>query len=110
MIRTDNGTEYCNNQFDEFTAKNGILHQRTVTHTPEQNGVAEQMNRSIMEKVRSEKKPNLLSLRVFGCKALAHIQKVHHNKLNSKSTECVFVGYSDKSKAYKLYNPQTKRF
>lgn len=52
MLRTDNGTEYCNKQFDSFTAANGILHQRTTPHTPEQNGVAERMNRTISEKVR----------------------------------------------------------
>jgi hypothetical protein len=34
-------------------ALNGIVHQKTVPYSPQQNGVAERMNRTIMEKARS---------------------------------------------------------
>lgn len=52
ILRTDNGTEYCNKNFDVFLEKHGIKHEKTVPYTPEQNGVAERMNRSIVERVR----------------------------------------------------------
>lgn len=51
-IRTDNGLEFCNPAFNQFCKKDGITRHRTCTYTPQQNGVAERMNRTLMEKVR----------------------------------------------------------
>lgn len=51
-LRTDNGLEYCNNRFDGFYKKFGIKRHRTCSYTPQQNGVSERMNRTIMERVR----------------------------------------------------------
>ena len=52
-IRTDNGGEYTSNTFQEYLLSEGIRHERTVPKTPEQNGVAERMNRTLVETVRS---------------------------------------------------------
>lgn len=52
-MRTDNGLEFCNKMFDEFCADKGIQRHRTCAYTPQQNGIAERMNQTIMEKVRS---------------------------------------------------------
>lgn len=49
-LRTDNGFEFCNSSFVSFCKEHGI--ERTCTYTPQQNGVAERMNRIVMEKVR----------------------------------------------------------
>lgn len=51
-IRSDNGTEYCNKEMRDFLLEAGIHHQTTVPYTPEQNGVAERMNRTLVEKAR----------------------------------------------------------
>lgn len=51
-LRTDNGKEYLNKTFQQIIKRNGINHQTTNVHTPEQNGVAERNNRSIVEKAR----------------------------------------------------------
>ena len=51
-LRTDNGLEFCSEEFNAYCRKNGITRHRTVAHTPQQNGVAERMNRTILEKVR----------------------------------------------------------
>ncbi|KAG7563868.1 Integrase catalytic core [Arabidopsis suecica] len=51
-LRTDNGLEFCNSKFDSFCKEHGIERHRTCTYTPQQNGVAERMNRTVMEKVR----------------------------------------------------------
>lgn len=51
-LRTDNGLEFCNHVFDNYCAKSGIARHRTCTYTPQQNGVAERMNRTIMDKVK----------------------------------------------------------
>ena len=51
-LRTDNGLEYCSNEFDEFCRKMGIARHKTVRNTPQQNGLAERMNRTLIEKLR----------------------------------------------------------
>ena len=52
-VRTDNGSEYINNELDGFLNSKGIVHQTTVPYTPEQNGKAERLNRTLMEKAKS---------------------------------------------------------
>ena len=51
--RTDNGGEYASTEFAEYLESRHIQHQTTVPHTPEQNGVAERVNRTLLEKARS---------------------------------------------------------
>ncbi|KAH9762600.1 Integrase catalytic domain-containing protein [Citrus sinensis] len=51
-LRIDNGLEFCNQQFNDFCAQNGVVRHKTVRHTPQQNGLAERMNRTLMDKVR----------------------------------------------------------
>ena len=51
-LRIDNGLEYCSNEFDEFYRKLGIVRHKTVRNTPKQNGLAEMINRTLIEKVR----------------------------------------------------------
>jgi hypothetical protein len=53
VLRTDNGGELCGNEFIDFCKKCGIARQKTTPYTPKQNGVAEMMNRTLMEKARS---------------------------------------------------------
>jgi transposase InsO family protein len=52
VLRTDNEGEFCRNEFEEFCKKCGITRQKTTPYTPQQNGVAERMNRTLMEKAR----------------------------------------------------------
>ena len=52
-LRTDNGGEYTSNEFNEFLKREGIKHERSVPKTPEQNGVAERLNRTLIETVRA---------------------------------------------------------
>jgi len=51
-LRSDNGKEYTSNQFKLLCDKAGIEHQLTVPYTPQQNGVSERKNRTIMEMTR----------------------------------------------------------
>ena len=52
VLRTDNGREFCRNEFEELCKKCGISRKITTPYTPQQNGVAERMNRMLMEKER----------------------------------------------------------
>lgn len=54
-------------------------------------------------------KPNVTNLRVFWSVAYTHVPKEIRKKIDDRSEKCIFVGYSDASKAYKLYNPKTKK-
>ena len=52
-LRTDNGGEYTSNKFEKYLQDEGIRHKKTVPKTPEQNGVAERFNRTLVESARS---------------------------------------------------------
>jgi transposase InsO family protein len=52
IFRTDNGTEFVNQNFSNFFKQKGILHQTTCVYTPEQNGVSERKNRHLLEMTR----------------------------------------------------------
>jgi 5'-3' exoribonuclease 2 len=52
-LRSDNGGEYEDNEFKKFCYQSRIKLIRTVPGTPQQNGTAERMNRTLIEKARS---------------------------------------------------------
>lgn len=148
-LHTDRGGEFTSNEFNDFCKVNGISRQLTASYTPQQNGVAERKNRTIMNMVRcllcdkqvpnrvwpeavkwtahvinrsptlvtkdktpeemwSGVKPKVDYFRVFGCLAHVHVPDQKRKKLDDKSIQCVFLGVSEESKAYRLLNPVTK--
>lgn len=54
-------------------------------------------------------KPSVEFFRVFGCIAHVHIPEARRTKLEDRSVPCVLLGVSEESKAYRLYNPITKK-
>ena len=52
-LRSDNGGEYLSNEFKDFLLMHGIKHELTVAYTPQQNGVAERMNRTLLDLTRA---------------------------------------------------------
>jgi transposase InsO family protein len=59
---TDEGSEYCNKEFEEFCKKKGIKHVVTPPYTPQKNGVSERLNRTLMDKARSMMKAKNVGL------------------------------------------------
>ncbi|KAL0393103.1 UNVERIFIED_CONTAM: Retrovirus-related Pol polyprotein from transposon TNT 1-94 [Sesamum radiatum] len=53
VLRSDRGKEYNNSEFNKFCEEEGIEHQTTVSYNPQQNGVSERKNRTVMEMARS---------------------------------------------------------
>jgi transposase InsO family protein len=53
ILRSDNGGEYINKHFNTYLKAKGIHHQTTIPYTPQQNGVAERANHTIVERARS---------------------------------------------------------
>ncbi|KAG6388307.1 hypothetical protein SASPL_153509 [Salvia splendens] len=52
VLRSDNGGEYKSDPFQDICRECGIVRHFTVRNTPQQNGVSERMNRTLVEKVR----------------------------------------------------------
>ncbi|KAK1649930.1 hypothetical protein QYE76_067735 [Lolium multiflorum] len=52
-IRSDNGSEFKNYTLNDFLSDEGIRHQYSAAYTPQQNGVAERKNRTLMDMARS---------------------------------------------------------
>ncbi|KAJ0589507.1 putative RNA-directed DNA polymerase [Helianthus annuus] len=52
-IRSDNGTEFKNSKMEEFCDEKGILHEFSAPYTPQQNGVAERKNWTLIETART---------------------------------------------------------
>jgi len=55
------------------------------------------------------RRPDVSHFKTFGSIAYLHIPNEKKNKLDEKGEKCVFLSVSDCSKAYKLYNPNTKK-
>lgn len=148
-LRTDNGKEYTSNAFKNFLKNEGITHQLSVEYTPQQNGVAERKNRTLVEMARcimlqgnlpqslwaeaintatylrnrcatktlngktpfeawTERKPYVGFFRIIGSKAIVLDKARKRGKFYPKGDEYVLVGYSQESKAYRLWKPGTK--
>jgi hypothetical protein len=76
------------------------------------------LNRSLTKTVRDhvpweawDGKPcNVSHFRIFGCVAFAHVPTEMRRKLDDRSERCIFVGYIEESRAYKLHNPITQKY
>ncbi|GKE31007.1 putative ribonuclease H-like domain-containing protein, partial [Tanacetum coccineum] len=62
IIRCDNGTEFKNKTTNEFYAKKGIKREFSVARTPQQNGLAERKNRTLIETARTMLADSLLPI------------------------------------------------
>jgi hypothetical protein len=150
VLRTDNNGEFSRKEFYQFFKHFGIACQNTTPYTPQQNGVVERMNGTLMDKVKrmlsgaellqelwaeavdtkkymlsmspssvlvdmtpyevwSGKKPSVSHLKVFGCDAFVHAPKLKRSKLDKKAIKCIFIGYKEGVKGYKLWDPASRK-
>ena len=56
------------------------------------------------------KKPSIRHLHVWGCLAEARPYRPNERKLDSRTVSCYFVGYPERSKGYKFYDPSSRSF
>jgi transposase InsO family protein len=149
-LKIDNDMKFYGGEFNKFCKDEGIIRHRIVSHTPVQNGVAEQMNMTLLERARCMLSNARLSkdfwaevvntacylvncspsiaidcktpyevwsgnpvdysiLKTFGCLAYCH---VNDGKLEPRSKKCIFLGYADGVKGYKLWysDPKSPKF
>jgi len=83
VLRSDNGGEYLSNTFKQYLSDEGIKHELTVPYTPQQNGTAERMNRTILDLTRSMLHHKNISKRFWG-EAMATAVYVR-NRVTSRS-------------------------
>ncbi|XP_074352748.1 uncharacterized protein LOC141691896 [Apium graveolens] len=97
-IRSDNGIEFRNAKLNDFCVEKGISRQYSAPRTPQQNGVVERKNRTLVEAVRTMlNEANLLTY------FWAEADDEHLGKFDAKAEEGIFLGYSFESKAYRVF-------
>lgn len=92
-IRTDNGGEYISAEFEQFCLDNGIGRERTIPHTPQQNGVSERLWRTLFNLVRAMLKDANLTRRWWGRALLTatYLRNVSLTVHNKKITPMNFL-------------------
>ena len=154
IVRSDRGGEYYGrytengqelNPFVKFLQENGIVAQYTSPGSPDQNGVAERRNRTLLDMVHSMLsssnlpkflwtealktavyilnrvptkavpktpfelfkgwKPSLQHVRIWGCPCEIRIYNPQEKKLDPRTISGYFIGYAERSKAYRFYCP-----
>lgn len=149
-LQSDNGKEYENKNFNSLLEQHGILRRLTAPYNPQQNGVSERRNRTLMETARClliqsglpsvfwaeavntanyirnrspstklngktpfeawyGKAPDVTDFKRFGCDVFVMNRKPGRSKLEPKSRKGIFVGYSQESKAYRIWIPEEKK-
>ncbi|GAU29997.1 hypothetical protein TSUD_160820 [Trifolium subterraneum] len=108
-LRTDRGGEFTSNVFNEFCSIHSIKTQLRTAYTPQQNGVSERKNRTLLNMVRSMLAGRNVP-KTFWPEALKWATYV----LNRSPTLSVKdmtpeEAWSGKSKGYKLYDPVSQR-
>jgi len=150
VFRSNNGGEYISKGFERFLRAHGIEKQTSTPYRPQQNGMAERANCTLVKMARSMlhaqnlkkslwaevvvnaaytrnrcpsralpsitpkeawsgRKLYISQLRVFGCIAYAMVPDEKRGKLDAKGTKCLFLGYCEGSKAYRLMCVQSKK-
>ncbi|GJR48280.1 putative ribonuclease H-like domain-containing protein [Tanacetum coccineum] len=117
-IRTDNGTEFVNQVMSKYYEGVGIFHQKSVPRTPQQNGVVERRNRTLVEAARTmlifSKAPMFLwaeavATALFGALCYPTNDSEDLGKLQAKADIGIFVGYAPNRKGFRIYNKRTRR-
>ncbi|GJR42980.1 retrovirus-related pol polyprotein from transposon TNT 1-94 [Tanacetum coccineum] len=124
-IRTDNGRIRQANVMSKYYEGVGIFYQKSVLRTPQQNGVVERQNRTLVEAARTmlifSTAPMLLwAEAVTSCYTQPSPIHTRHNRtpldlnedlgnMQAKADIGIFVGYALSRKGYRVYNKRTRR-
>nr|GFA08091.1 retrovirus-related Pol polyprotein from transposon TNT 1-94 [Tanacetum cinerariifolium] len=149
VVRIDKRTEFLNQTLHAYFAAEGIHHQTSVARTPEQNGVVERQNRTLVEAARTmlrvakvplffwaeaiattcftqnhslviprhektpyhiinDQKPSVMFSHIFGSTCYIVRDGENLDKMKEKCDECIFVGYSTQSRAYRVFIKRTR--
>ncbi|GJT55952.1 retrovirus-related pol polyprotein from transposon TNT 1-94 [Tanacetum coccineum] len=105
-IESINGKKYILVIVDDYSQE-GIEHQTSTPRTPEQNGIVERRNHTLVEAARTMLSASKLPL-FFWAEAIATANGENLDKMKEKGDLCIFVRYSTMSKGYRVYNKRTR--
>ncbi|KAD4586383.1 hypothetical protein E3N88_23984 [Mikania micrantha] len=112
MLRTDRGGEFTSNEFTQFCKYNGIARQLTTPYSPQQNGMVERRNRTMLSTTRSMLKAMSMPQN-FLAEAVRHTIYVLNRVPTKALTNCTpyeaLKGMEEGSKVYRLFDPITKK-
>lgn len=106
ILRSDGGGEYTSKEFDQYCDENGILHEVTAPYTPQQNGVAERRNRTLLDMTRSMLKLKNLHDSFWGeavTTAAYLLNKCPTKRLHSKVPEEIWTGRKPSVKHLRVF-------
>nr|GEW58972.1 hypothetical protein [Tanacetum cinerariifolium] len=108
-VRTDNGTEFKNKTLAKFFDEVGITQQFSAARTPQQNGVMERRNRTLVEAARTML--TFANLPLFLWDSLCYLLNDYEDvgKLKANGDIRVFVGYSKEYAAFRIYKKRTRK-
>nr|GEX45447.1 hypothetical protein [Tanacetum cinerariifolium] len=126
IVRSENGTEFKNHVLKEYFDSIDITHETFAAKTPQQNGVVECRNRTLVEAARTmlifshaslflwaeaiaTAKPDISYLYVFGALCYPKNDREDIDKLGAKRDIGFFIGYSANFVAYRVYNQRIKK-
>nr|GFA95049.1 hypothetical protein [Tanacetum cinerariifolium] len=108
IIRTDNDTEFKNQVLKEYFDSVGISYQMSSFRTPQQNGVLERRNQTLVEAARTKLIFSHAPLFLWA-EEIATNDREDIGKLGAKGDIGFFIGYSADSCTYRIYNRRTKK-
>nr|GEY59729.1 hypothetical protein [Tanacetum cinerariifolium] len=89
-----------------------ILHQTSVARTPEQNGVVKRRNHTLVEAARimlsAANVPLFIWAEAIATTCFTQNHGENLDKMKEKGNACIFLGYSNKSRAYTVFNKRTR--
>ena len=105
-MKTDNGLEFCSEEFEGYCKNEGIVRHKTTTGTPQQNMLAERFNRTLFERTRCMLINSGLP-KVFWVEAVSTvgylINRCPLTALNFKTPEEVWSGHPPYYKTLKVF-------
>ncbi|GJT95742.1 putative ribonuclease H-like domain-containing protein [Tanacetum coccineum] len=110
--RCDYGTEFKNNEMNQFCQMKRIKREFSVARTPQQNRnrvLITKPHNKIPYKLLIGRPPNLDFMRPFGCPVTILNTLDHLGKFEGKANERFLVGYYVNSKAFRVFNTRTRK-
>nr|GEY62566.1 putative ribonuclease H-like domain-containing protein [Tanacetum cinerariifolium] len=112
IIRTDNGTEFKNQVLKEYFDSVSISHQMSSVQTPQQNGVVERRNRTLVEAARTmlifSRAPLFLWAEAIATACFTQNCSIIHRRFNKTPYELI-NGKNQISPSFIVYNRRTKK-
>ncbi|GKA02972.1 ribonuclease H-like domain-containing protein [Tanacetum coccineum] len=98
-----------NRVMNEFCEMKGIKMEFSIARTPEQNGVVERKNRTLIEAARLCRESSFSGfMETFGCLVTILNTIDHLGKVDGKADEGFLIGYSTNKKVFRVFNNKTK--